>query len=228
MEELSILRCKRLGKHLLAEETTDFVEGLEVQRAINSVVSELGVDLLHVASQIAGECICARAHVLDSGLDQELIANISIDQLEDGLLEGDLCLEVRTLEGSTGLLYANTRASTTESGELEAVLGRTNAIRSRTNTTKRNVVCEGRSGQRGRGDGHFLNNGTHNVRDIGERTTIDGVDIGTLASKNLCDLSDDTVGIFGREVLDCCQIDAIRSHGILFFVSLQSHHQFWE
>lgn len=210
LEELAVLGRERLGKHFLAEESTDTIQRLEVQRPVRKNLCELRVDLLHVASQVLTEALGAVHDILNARLDQELITDISVDDLEDGLLKGDLRLQIRTLEGGTSLLDADARASPTEGLQLELILGRADLIGSSTNTAEGGVIHEGRSGEGSSGNRHFLDNGADDIRDIGESPAVDGVDIGRLTSQHLRDLPNDAVDILGGEVLDCSQGDTFR------------------
>ena len=265
MEELSILRGEGLGKHLLAEERTDAVEGFEVHRAVGDDRREGSVDLLHVAGQVGGECLRRGADILHARLDEELIADVSVDELEDGLLKRNLSLQVGALEGSPGSLHVNAGTRATEGLELVHILGRSNdvAVASdaagkitergaagvRTNSGNRGalgdaavtdgirsnrisgrvrapvriaggltvetpegdvrIVQERRSSQRGVRNSHFLDDRTNDVRRVGEGATVNGVDEGGLAGQNASDLTNDTVHVLGREILDLGQRDTI-------------------
>jgi len=219
LEELAILGGERLRKHLLAKEGSNAIEGLEVQRAVRKNLRELGVDLLHIAREVLGERTGGIDNILNARLDQELITDISVDDLEDGLLKGDLRLKVGTLEGGTGLLNADARASTTEGLERELVLGRTNLISRSTNAAKRQVGDEVRSGERSSGNGHFLDNATNGVGNARKRAAVDGIDVGGLTGQNFSDLANDPVGVSAGKVLHNRQGDTIISvcHSILWF-----------
>lgn len=216
LEELAIFRRERLCKHLFAEEGSDAIEGLEVERGIGKDGRKLRVDLLHVASQILGERLGAIDHILDAGLDQILITDVGIDKLKDRLFERNLRLEVGTLEGGAGLLDANTGTGSTEGLELELILRGTNLVGSGTNAAKGGVIDEGRSGEGSGGNCHFLNNAADDIRNIRERAAVDGVDVWTFAGENSTDLSDDAVDILGGEVLDRGQGDTIVRHNFSF------------
>lgn len=218
LEELTIFAGERLRKHLFAEEGSEAIEGLEVHRRIGKDGGELGVDLLHITSEVSRERLGAVHHILDARLDQVLIADVSIDELKDRLFERNLSLEVRTLEGRASLLDANARTSTTEGLELELILSRSNLVGSSTNTAESGVIHEGRSGEGSSGNRHFLNNATDDIRDIRESSTINRVDVRRFASKHTTDLADDAVDIFTGEVLDCRQRNAGISHIISFLV----------
>ena len=202
LEKLAILGGERLRKHLFAQERAKAIEGLEVERAIRQNLRKLRVDLLHVTSQVLVEAAGRVDHILHAGLNQELITNISVDDLEDGFLKGDLSLEVRTLECGTSLLNADARASTTKGLEGERVFGRANLIGSSTNAAKRQVRDEGRSRERSCRNSHFLNNRANSVGNAGERAAVDGVDVGGFTSQNFSNLPNDTIGILGGKVLD--------------------------
>ena len=178
LEELAILGGERLRKHLLAQEGSNAIEGLEVERAVRENLCELGVDLLHIAREVLGERTGGIDNILNARLDQELITDISVDDLEDGLLKRNLRLEIGTLEGGTSLLDADARASTTKGLERELVLGRTNLISRSTNAAKRQVGDKVRSSERSSGNGHFLNNATDGVGNARKRAAVDGIDVG--------------------------------------------------
>ncbi len=216
LEELAILAGERLCKHLLAKEGSNAIEGLEVEGAIRQNLRELGVDLLHISREVLGERAGGVNNILDTRLDQELITNISVDDLEDGLLKRHLRLEIRTLECGTSLLNADARASTTEGLKAELVFGRSNLIGSGSNAAKRQVRDEGRSRERSGRNGHFLNNRANGVGNAGERAAVDGVDVGGFTGQHLRDLTNDAVDILGGEVLDRRQGDTIRRHSVWF------------
>lgn len=216
LEELAIFRRERLCKHLFAEEGSNAIEGLEVERSVGEDGRKLRVDLLHVASQILRERLGAVDHILDSGLDQILVADVSVDKLEDRLFERNLRLKVGTLEGGAGLLDANTGTGATEGLELELILRGTNLVGSGTNAAKGGVIDEGRSGEGSGRNCHFLNNAADDIRNIRERAAGGGVDVGTFAGENSTDLSDDAVDILGGEVLDRGQGDTIVRHNFSF------------
>lgn len=178
LEEVAFLRSKRLCKHFFTEEGSDAVQGLEVQRAVRKNLSELGVDLLHITCEVLVERAGGVDNILNARLDQVLITNISVDDLEDGLLKRDLGLEIRTLECCTSLLDANARASTTKGLKCKLILSATDNVRGCANSAKGGVVNKRRGCKRGCRDSHFLDNATHRVRDIRERAAIDGVDVG--------------------------------------------------
>jgi hypothetical protein len=85
-------------------------------------------------------------------------------------------------------------------------------IRGCTNAAKRSVVNEFGLSQRGCRNRHFFDNGTDNVRDVRKRSTIDGVNIGRFARKNATNLPNDTIDIFGGEILDRRQRNTVISH----------------
>lgn len=178
LEELTFASSERFSKHLFAEEGSNAIEGLEVHRRIGKEGRELGVDLLHITSKALRESLGAIDNILDAGLNEILIADISVDKLKDRFFERNLSLEVGTFEGGASLLDANAGTSTTEGLELELILSRTNLVGSSTNATEGSVVHEGRSGERSSGNRHFLNHATNNVGDIRESSTIDGVNVG--------------------------------------------------
>ena len=209
LEELAILGGERLRKHLLAKEGSDAIEGLEVERAVRQNLRELGVDLLHIAREVLGERTGGVDNILHTRLDQELITDISVDDLEDGLLKGDLGLEVGTLEGGTSLLDADARASPTKGLQAELVFGRANLIGGSTNAAKRQVRDEGRRCERSRRNSHFLNNRANGVGNAGERAAVDGVDVGGLTGQDLCDLTDDAIDILAREILNRRERNAV-------------------
>jgi len=223
LEELAILGGERLCKHLLAKEGSNAIEGLEVERAVRKNLRKLSVDLLHIASDVLSERTSSIDNILNARLDQELITDISVDDLEDGLLKGDLCLKVGTLEGGASLLDADARASTTKGLERELVLGRTNLVSRCTNAAKRKVGDEVRSGERSGWDGHFLNHATNGVGNARKRAAVNGVDVGGLASKHLGDLANDPRDITRCKVLDGAKWDTIIgiSH-IIFYCCLES------
>lgn len=146
LEVLTFLGGERLGEHLFTEERTDAVQSLEVKSTVG--VDTVGgsleqcVDLLHVPGKVRGERLSAVHDVLDTGLDKVLIPDVSVDQLEDGLLKRDLSLKVAALECGASLLDANTGACTTQGSKLELVLGRTNDVRSSTNTAEVEICDE--------------------------------------------------------------------------------------
>ena len=218
LEELAILGGERLRKHLLAKEGSNAIEGLEVEGAVRKNLRELRVDLLHIAREVLGERTGGIDNILNARLDQELIANISVDDLEDGLLKRNLRLEIGTLEGGTSLLDADARASTTKGLKAELILGRANLVSRSTNTAEGEVGDEVRSGERSSRNGHFLDNATDGVGNAGERAAINRVDVGGLTGQNFSDLTDDAVDILAGEVLDRGQRDAVI--GICHFVVL--------
>jgi len=220
LEELAILGGERLCKHLLAKEGSNAIEGLEVEGAVRKNLCELRVDLLHVTSQVLTKGAGAVDNILDARLDQELITDISVDKLEDGLLKGDLRLEVGTLEGRASLLYADARASTAQGLELELILGRSDEVRGGTDAAKGGVIDEGRGGEGSGGNCHFLDNATNDIRHIRKGAAVDCVDIGRLTSQYLCDLTNDAIYIFGSKVLDCSQGDTFLRHFVLVEFSL--------
>ena len=205
LEELALLGSEGLGKHLLAEEGADPVQGLEVQRAvrIHAIASgrEQGVDLLHVPGQVRGERLGAVDRVLDTRLNEVLVADVGVDQLQDGLLKGDLSLQVAPLECGPSLLDADAGARTTQGSKLELILGRTDLVRSSTDAAEVKVWDKCRGCKRRGGHGHFLDDRTNDVRDVGDSSAINAVDVGTLAGKNLGDLTNDAVNILGSKVL---------------------------
>ncbi len=83
LEELTFAGGKGFSKHLFTEESSDTIEGLEVHRRIGKDGGELGVDLLHITSEVSRERLGAVHHILDARLDQVLIADVSIDELKD-------------------------------------------------------------------------------------------------------------------------------------------------
>lgn len=234
LEELAVLAGERLGKHLLAEEGADLVQRLEVHRRVRIDQRERGVDLLHVAGQIAREGLGAVADVLDAGLDQKLEPDVGVDDLEDRLLQRNLGLQVAALEGGASSLDVDAGTSTAEGLELIEVLGRADGIRSDRGVGRERgalgdgatpvrgarlsnrgvgteaqvgVIDEDRSSDAVRGEGDFLNDGTDDVRAVGEGAAINRVDVGALASENAGDLAHDAVDVFRREILDRGQTD---------------------
>ena len=147
LEELAVFRREGFSKHLFAEEGSNAIEGLEVQRRIGKEGRKLGVDLLHITSKALREALGAVDHILDARLDQVLVTDVSIDKLKDRLFERNLSLEVGTLERGAGLLDANTGTSATEGLELELIFRRSNLIGGGTNAAKRGVIHEGRSSE---------------------------------------------------------------------------------
>lgn len=166
LEELSIAGSKRLSKHLLAEECADLVQRLEVHRAIRKSRSKLGVNLLHISREVLREGSGAINGEFDTRLNQVLIADIGIDDLQDGLLKGDLGLQITAFERSTSLFHADTRASATKGLKLELIFRASDLIGGSTNAAKRSVIHEGWCSQRGCRNSHFFDNGTHHVRDV--------------------------------------------------------------
>ncbi len=178
LEELAIAGSKRLSKHLLAEERADLVQRLEVHGAIRKSRRKQGINLLHVASQVLREGSGAINGELDTTLKQILVADVGIDQLQDGLLKGDLGLQITAFKRRASLLHADAGASASESLKLELVFRAANLVRGCANAAKRGVVHEHGRSQGSCGDRHFFDNGADNVRDVGKRSTIDGVNIG--------------------------------------------------
>ncbi len=217
LEEFPVTGCERLSEHLFTQERADLVEGLEVHRSVRKDGGELRSDLLHVTSEVRGERLSAVGNKLDARLDQVLIADVGVDDLKNGLLQRHLSLKVATFERSASLLDADTGSSATQGLKLELVLGASDLVRGRANATQGGVVHERRRSQRSSGDRHFFDNGTDHVRDVGQGAAIDGVDVGRFTSKNSTDLPNDTVDIFGREILDRRQRDTIVSHSFNFF-----------
>ena len=146
LEELAILAGERLCKHLLAKEGSNAIEGLEVEGGIRENGCELRVDLLHVPGQVLREGTGRIDHILHTRLNKELVADVSVDDLEDRLLKGNLSLEVRSLEGCTSLLDADARASTTKGLKVELILRRSDLIRGGTNSAEGEVIHERGSG----------------------------------------------------------------------------------
>ena len=222
LKELSVLGSKRFGQHLLAEEGSDPIQRAEVERGIRFNLGKLRVDCLHIASEVVSERLGAIADVLDAGLNQELIANVGVDDLENGFLQRHLRLKVATPECSPSLLDADPRASTAQGLKLKAVLGAANLIGAGTSAAQTSVVLEQRSGERavaghasvGR-HSHFLDDRAHHVGDVGKRAAVDGVDVGRFPGKHLGDLPDDAVHVLGREVLNCCKRETISGHNDL-------------
>ena len=173
LEKLAIACSKRLSKHLLAEERADLVQRFEVHRAIRQDGRKQGINLLHIASKVLREGLGAVDSELDAALLQILVANVGIDDLKDRLLKGDLSLQITAFKRCTGLLYADTGASTAQGLKLELVFSASDLVRGCSNTTQGSVVHKGWRSQRSCGNRHFFNNGAHNVRNIGKRTAID-------------------------------------------------------
>jgi len=209
LEELTLFGGKRLRKHLFTKEGSDAIERLEVQSRVRKNLGELGVDLLHITSEVGGEGLGRVDHILHTRLNEILIADVSVDDLKDALLKADLSLKIAALESSASLLDADTRASTAKGLQAELVFGRTHLIRSSTDAAKRSVIHERRGSERSGRHCHFLDNTTNDIRDVGDSSAVDGVDIGGLTSKNLCNLSDDARDILGGKVLDGSKRDTI-------------------
>ena len=160
----------------------------------------------------------AVAHILDTGLDQILIADVSIDKLKDRLFERNLSLEIAAFESSASLLNANARASTTKSLKLELIFSRADLIWSSTNAAKRSVIHECRRSERSGRNCHFLNNATDNIRDIRESSTINRIDIWRFTGKHSANLTDNAVYIFRSEILNRCKWDTIVRHNFSFLI----------
>lgn len=220
LEELPVTGSERFSEHLFAQEAADLVERLEVHRGIGKNCRELRTERLHVTREVLCERLSAVGDKLDARQNQVLVPNVSVDDLKDGLLQRDLSLQITALECRASLLDADTGTSTAKGLELEAVLGAANEVRVSANATQGGVIDENGGRERGRRNSHFLDNGTNNVRDVRKRSTIDGVNIGRLPGENPANLTNDTVNVFGGEVLNCRQWNAIRHNFSFSWLSL--------
>lgn len=222
LEELAFFRRERLGKHFFTKEGAQAIQRFEVQRAVRQDLRKLRVDVLHVTSQVRPKSLGRVGDILNAALDQVLIPDVGIDDLQDALFKGNLCLKVGSLEGGARLLNANTRTGPAQRLKLELVLGRAHNVGSGANAAKRGVIHEGRRCQRGCRHGHFLDNRTHNVGHVGQRSTINGIDVGALTSENPGDLPDDAVYVFAGEILNRRQRDTVIGHLNEFLVPSNS------
>lgn len=217
LEEFPVTGSERLSEHLFTQEAADLVERSEVHRGVRENGSELSAERLHVTREVLCERPSAVGDELDARLDQVLVPDVSVDDLKNGLLQRHLSLQVTALECRASLLDADTGTSAAKGLELEAVLGAADEVRVGANATECGVIDEDRSRERGRRNSHLLDNGANNVRDVRKRSTIDGVDVGRLASENSANLPNDTVSVLSGEVLDRRQGNAIfRCHSFSF------------
>ena len=69
LEEFAVFGGERFGKHLFAEESSNAIESLEVHWAVWEFSSELGVDLLHITSQVVAEAVGCIDNVFDTALN---------------------------------------------------------------------------------------------------------------------------------------------------------------
>ena len=166
LEEFSVTGREGFSQHLFAQEAADLVERLEVHRGVREDGRELRVERLHVAREVLCERTGAVGDKLDARLDQVLVPDVSVDDLQDGLLKRDLSLQIASLECRASLLDADTGTSTAKGLELEAVLGAADEIRVGANATECGVIDENRSRERGRRNSHFLDNRANHVRDV--------------------------------------------------------------
>ena len=86
---LQILLAEALF-HLFPQERAESVEGLEVHGSVRNLVSEQGIDLLHITSQVSREGGSGIHNIFNARLKEILIADISVDQLKNRLFERNL------------------------------------------------------------------------------------------------------------------------------------------
>lgn len=213
-KEVTSRGAKWLSKQIFAKERSELVESFEIHLRIRERIVEFRVNGLRLASDKSVKGKTLFGQELYTRAIQKSRTDIRVHDLEDAFFQSHLGLEICTFERSARSFYADTRTTTTQRLQLVGILGRANFVSISTSSTKRDIIAECRICEAGLKNCSFLNNRADNIRDIRNRSTLEDIHVRRFASKNLANLSYNSVCVFCGEILNRRQVNTIVCHNI--------------